>query len=117
MATALAGASAPNPASPVVRLNQVARTYQLGAIPVPALKEVSLEIPYHRFSMLIGASGSGKTTLLNLIGCIDAPTRGTVEVCGQNIAELNDNQTVRDAGVKPCETLLLRPGVVKGGRR
>jgi ABC-type ATPase with predicted acetyltransferase domain len=47
----------------------VVRTYQLGAISVPVLNEVSLEIPYHRFSMLIGASGSGKTTLLNLIGC------------------------------------------------
>jgi putative ABC transport system ATP-binding protein len=43
--------------------------------------------------MLIGASGSGKTTLLNLIGCIDAPTRGMVEVCSQNIAELDDNET------------------------
>jgi putative ABC transport system ATP-binding protein len=93
MAKALAGAIAPNPASPVVRLNQVVRTYQLGAISVPALTEVSLEIPYHRFSMLIGASGSGKTTLLNLIGCIDAPTRGAVEVCGQNIADLDDNET------------------------
>jgi putative ABC transport system ATP-binding protein len=93
MARALAAAIASNPASPVVRLSQVARTYQLGAVPVPALEEVSLEIPYHRFSMLIGASGSGKTTLLNLIGCIDAPTRGTVEVCGQRIAELDDNET------------------------
>jgi putative ABC transport system ATP-binding protein len=93
MAQALALATAPTPASPVVRLDEVARTYQLGAISVPALKAVSLEIPYHRFSMLIGASGSGKTTLLNLIGCIDAPTRGTVEVCGQRIAELDDNET------------------------
>ena len=95
MAQALAVARAldANPASPVVRLDQVARTNQLGAIAVPALQEVSLEIPYHRFSMLIGASGSGKTTLLNLIGCLDAPTRGTVEVCGQNIAALDDNGT------------------------
>ena len=88
-----ARASAPDPAAAVVRLHQVARIYQLGAIAVPALKDVSLAIPYHRFSMLIGASGSGKTTLLNLIGCIDAPTRGTMEVCGQNIAELDDNAT------------------------
>jgi putative ABC transport system ATP-binding protein len=93
MAEALARATAPDPGSMVVRLDQVARTYQLGAISVPALKDVSLEIPYHRFSMLIGASGSGKTTLLNLIGCIDAPSRGTVEVCGQSIAELDDNAT------------------------
>ena len=91
MAQALARALTPNPATAVVRLNQVARTYQLGTIAVAALQDVSLEIPYHRFSMLIGASGSGKTTLLNLIGCIDAPTRGTVEVCGQNIAALDDN--------------------------
>ena len=93
MALATARAAAPASDSPVVCLNQVARTYQLGTVAVPALKNVSLEIPYHRFSMLIGASGSGKTTLLNLIGCIDAPTRGTVEVCGQNIAQLNDDQT------------------------
>jgi len=90
---ALARATAPNPASMVVRLNQVARIYQLGAVAVPAVRQVSLGIPYHRFSMLIGASGSGKTTLLNLIGCIDAPSRGTVEVCGQNIAELDDEAT------------------------
>ncbi len=45
----------------------------------------------NRFSMLIGKSGSGKTTLLNLIGCIDAPTQGSVEVCGQKIADLADN--------------------------
>ncbi len=93
MAQALAHAPTPHPAAAVVRLDQVARTYRLGTISVPALQDVSLEIPYHRFSMLIGASGSGKTTLLNLIGCIDAPTRGTVEVCGQSIGALDDNGT------------------------
>jgi putative ABC transport system ATP-binding protein len=74
-------------------LNQVARTYRAGAIEVPALKDVSLEIPFNRFSMVIGQSGSGKTTLLNLIGCIDAPSAGAVEVCGQDIAELDDDAT------------------------
>ena len=78
-------------ASRVVRLRQVSKTYQAGAIAVPALRGVSLEIPYHRFSMVIGASGSGKTTLLNLIGCIDSPSEGTVEVCGQDMAALNDD--------------------------
>jgi len=76
-------------AQPAVRLKQVAKTYQVGAVDVPALKDVSLEVPYHRFSTLIGASGSGKTTLLNLIGCIDVPTRGTVEVCGEDVSELD----------------------------
>ncbi len=75
----------------VVRLSGVAKTYRSGAVDVAALKGLSLEIPYHRFSVVIGGSGSGKTTLLNLIGCIDSPTRGAVEVCGQKIAELADD--------------------------
>lgn len=86
----------PRPAVTVARaavtLRQVAKTYRTGAIDVPALKEVTLEVPFHRFSTLIGASGSGKTTLLNVVGCIDAPTSGTVEVCGQVIAKLNADQ-------------------------
>lgn len=77
----------------VVRLQHVSKTYHVGAIAVPALQDVSLEIPLHRFSMVVGASGSGKTTLLNLIGCIDAPGEGSVEVCGQKIAALNDDAT------------------------
>jgi putative ABC transport system ATP-binding protein len=75
----------------LVRLNQVAKTYRSGAVDVAALKGISLQIPAHRFSVVIGASGSGKTTLLNLIGCIDAASSGTVEVCGQNVGELADD--------------------------
>jgi putative ABC transport system ATP-binding protein len=74
-----------------VRLHDAAKTYRTGNIEVPALRGISIDIPYHRFSMVIGASGSGKSTLLNLIGCIDAPSRGTVEVCGQPVAELDDD--------------------------
>ena len=74
----------------LVRLNQVAKTYRSGAVDVAALKGISLQIPSNRFSVVIGASGSGKTTLLNLIGCIDAASSGTVEVCGQNVGELAD---------------------------
>ena len=74
-----------------VRLREAAKTYRTGDIEVPALRGISLDIPYHRFSMVVGASGSGKSTLLNLIGCIDAPTRGTVEVCGEKVADLDDD--------------------------
>ena len=81
----------PAATSPVVRLTHVSRTYQSGALEVRALDDLSLEIPPDRFSVVIGASGSGKTTLLNLIGCIDAPSRGVVEVCQQKIAELDDD--------------------------
>jgi len=77
---------------PVVRLTQVTKTYDMGATQVQALRGVSLAIPPQRFSMIIGPSGSGKTTLLNLIGCIDAPTGGTVEIARQDTAKLNDDQ-------------------------
>jgi putative ABC transport system ATP-binding protein len=76
---------------PVVRLRQVAKTYRTGTVEVAALRGISLDIPRHRFSMVVGPSGSGKTTLLNLIGCIDAPSSGTVEVCGQQTGTLSDN--------------------------
>ena len=76
---------------PVVRLNSVARTYRAGDVEVAALKGITMDIPGHRFSMVVGPSGSGKTTLLNLIGCIDAPTSGTVEVCGQATGAMGDN--------------------------
>jgi putative ABC transport system ATP-binding protein len=80
-----------NPETVVVRLRDVAKTYKAGSIEVPALRDVCLEISANRFSMLIGKSGSGKTTLLNLIGCIDEPTSGSLEVCGQDVAALGDD--------------------------
>lgn len=89
-AVLVAAATAANPAA-VVRLRQVAKTYRSGTLEVPALRGISLEIPSHRFSVVVGASGSGKTTLLNLIGCIDSPSSGTVEVCGEEIAALSDD--------------------------
>ncbi|HEV2550381.1 MAG TPA: ABC transporter ATP-binding protein [Stellaceae bacterium] len=76
---------------PVVRLRGLSKTYATGAVAVAALKGISLDIPRHRFSMVVGPSGSGKTTLLNLIGCIDVPTSGTVEVCGEAVGRLGDN--------------------------
>jgi len=75
----------------VVRLSNVVKTYRAGAVDVPAIKGISLEIPRQRFSMIVGPSGSGKTTLLNLIGCIDHPTSGAVVVGQQNIDALSDS--------------------------
>jgi putative ABC transport system ATP-binding protein len=80
-----------NDTRPVVRLSQVTKSYQIGAERIRAVRGVSLSIAAQRFTMLIGPSGSGKTTLLHLIGCIDAPTSGTVEIAGQDVAKLSDN--------------------------
>jgi putative ABC transport system ATP-binding protein len=77
--------------TPAVRLRQVTKTYEQGEAEVAAVKGISLDVPFHRFTMVVGPSGSGKTTLLNLIGCIDTPTSGTVEICGQDVGCLSDN--------------------------
>lgn len=76
--------------SSVVALSRVSKTYRAGSTYVKALDDITLAIPANRFSIVIGASGSGKTTLLNLIGCIDAPTGGAVEVCGEDVTRLGD---------------------------
>ena len=83
----------PTHQAPVVRLEGVHKRYRSGEVEVPALNGVSLEIPAQRFTMVVGPSGSGKTTLLNLLGCVDVPTSGRLEVCGVDILSLgNDAQ-------------------------
>ncbi|HYY61007.1 MAG TPA: ABC transporter ATP-binding protein [Burkholderiales bacterium] len=79
-------------ASPkVVRFRDVVKTYDDDGLKVTAVNGVSFEIPRQRFAMIVGPSGSGKTTLLNLIGCIDAPSAGRVEVCGRDVGSLADD--------------------------
>jgi len=76
----------------IARLEHVAKTHMLDNVAVQALKDITVDIPRGKFNVFIGESGSGKSTLLNLIGCIDVPTSGSIEVCGQNTKLLNDNQ-------------------------
>src|ERR1041384_4042860 len=78
-------------AEAVVRLANVEKVYAEDGLRVPAVRDVSFDVQPRKFSMIVGPSGSGKTTLLNLIGCIDVPSAGSVEVCGQPIAELSDD--------------------------
>ena len=76
---------------PVARLTEVVKTYDDDGLKVTAVNGITLEIPRRRFAMIVGPSGSGKTTLLNLIGCIDRPSAGVIEVCGEAVARLSDN--------------------------
>jgi len=75
----------------VVHFRDVVKTYNDDGLKVTAVNGVSLQIPRQRFAMIVGPSGSGKTTLLNLIGCIDAPTSGSVQVCGRDVGALADD--------------------------
>jgi putative ABC transport system ATP-binding protein len=73
----------------IVRAIDVHKSFHRGSERIEVLQGVNLEIARGEFLALMGPSGSGKTTLLNLIGGLDTPTSGTVEVAGANIGRLN----------------------------
>jgi len=73
---------------PIIRCRGVTKTYRQGAVDVPALRGIDLDIESGDFATLAGPSGSGKTTLLSLIGGLDRPTSGEIEVDGEAIANM-----------------------------
>jgi putative ABC transport system ATP-binding protein len=75
----------------VVKLRGVAKQYQRGAEIVPVLEKLDLDLPRGDFVALMGPSGSGKTTLLNLIGGLDRPTTGSIDVDGVSIDKLSNS--------------------------
>lgn len=81
--------------APIVRIDNVVKEYPLGKLVVRALRGVSLEIERGEFTTIAGPSGSGKTTLLNLIGCVDVPTSGLVQIDGASTSELDDKALTR----------------------
>src|SRR5688572_21536423 len=73
-----------------LELRGVTRTYRRGALEVPVLHGIDLDIaPGERISIM-GRSGSGKSTLLHIIGCLDQPTAGTYRVGGDDVSRLDD---------------------------
>lgn len=88
--------SANDPGSPTtggaparLELRAVDKTYDGGAVPVHALRDIDLTVPAGEFVVVLGPSGSGKTTLLNVVGGIDTPSRGEIRVDGSDIAHLD----------------------------
>ncbi len=78
--------------STLASLRGVTRTYTRGAETISVLKGLDLEIPRGDFLALMGPSGSGKSTLLNLLGGIDRPTAGSIDIGGTQIDQLSDGQ-------------------------
>ena len=79
----------------LVRIRDVHKFYTRGSERVDVLKGVSLDIPQGDFLALMGPSGSGKTTLLNMLGGIDTPTQGLLEVAGVSIGNLSGSALSR----------------------
>ncbi len=77
---------------PVILAREVTRQLKLGAHIVHALRGVNLEIHRNEMVGIIGPSGSGKSTLLGIIGGLDSPSTGRVEIDGVDISRMNENQ-------------------------
>jgi len=75
-------------------LDGVSKTYGAGVTEVHALRRVDVEVPSGQFVVILGPSGSGKTTLLNIVGAIDEPTSGILEVDGVNLVGLEGDEQV-----------------------
>jgi lipoprotein-releasing system ATP-binding protein len=83
----------------VVRLRGVRKAYNVGAaFETEVLHGVDLTVRRGEFCAVVGPSGSGKSTLLNIVGLLDRPTSGTVEVCGEQTALLDDRALTRLRG-------------------
>ncbi len=76
----------------MIRLEDVSRSYGEGDNVVHAVQEVTADIESGSYTAIIGASGSGKSTLLNLIGALDRPTRGKIEVAERDLGKMNDRE-------------------------
>ena len=76
----------------ILNVRDVVKIYELGSIKVPALRGVSLEVEKGSFVAIMGPSGSGKSTLMNIIGCLDHPTKGSVEIEGIETSEMDRSQ-------------------------
>lgn len=74
----------------LVRVSNVDKVFRRGSEEIHVLSGLSLEVPVGEFLALMGPSGSGKSTLLNLIGGLDRPSTGSVEIGGQRIDQMNE---------------------------
>ena len=77
---------------PTLVIDNLVKTYVMGAAEVHALRGVSLRIDRNEYVAIMGPSGSGKSTLMNMIGCLDTPTSGSYLLEGRSVREMSDRQ-------------------------
>jgi putative ABC transport system ATP-binding protein len=80
---------------PLIRLENVYKTYDLGEIQVHALRGISLEVREGEFVAVMGPSGSGKSTVMNIMGCLDRPTKGHYYLEGVDVSRMSKTELAR----------------------
>jgi len=78
--------------SPIIQINTLRKDFRMGNLTVHALDGVDLEIQSNTFTVVMGPSGSGKSTLLYLVGGLDRPTSGQINVNGQSVEIMDENE-------------------------
>jgi putative ABC transport system ATP-binding protein len=84
----------------IIELRNLAKTYDLGTVQVPALRGLDFEIKNGSYTAIMGSSGSGKSTLLNILGCLDRPTSGAYLLGGDDVAGMSDKELSRIRGTR-----------------
>ncbi|HQC43390.1 MAG TPA: ABC transporter ATP-binding protein, partial [Verrucomicrobiota bacterium] len=79
-------------AEALIQLQDVCKSYDMGAEIVHALREVTLQITRGEYVAIMGPSGSGKSTLMNILGCLDTPTSGIFILNGRAVSDMDDNE-------------------------
>jgi len=78
----------------MLKVKDLSRTFQSGDVKVAAVDGISFEVPDGQFASIIGKSGSGKTTLLSLLGTLEKPTGGHIEIDDKDVTDLSDHALV-----------------------
>ena len=76
----------------ILSIDKLSKIYQKGAVEIPAVRDVSFEVPQGSYLSIVGKSGSGKSTLLNLVGGLDRPTSGTIQFNGNDLGKMSRYQ-------------------------
>ena len=79
----------------MIDVQHVSKVHRRGRLEVPALRDVSCQIPQGTFTFILGPSGSGKSTLLYLLGALDEPTTGTITVNGSSLTTMSPKERDR----------------------
>ncbi len=79
----------------MIKLQDIEKVYRTNTIETLALKDVNIHVEKGEFLSIMGPSGSGKSTLLNIMGLLDAPTSGDIQIAGSPVSNLGDRKLAR----------------------